>query len=125
MGFLDGSDISWTICKQSTPRFRQITTPTPHHSIFTGRMFFRTPSQQGRSPEGNISQQRTAELCAGFGVQVTVPTGTVPTGSIPTGIVPTGTVPTSATPGHYSTIKDTSTCSRLNGCFICHLNTHL
>ena len=26
--------ISWTICKQSAPRSRQITTPTPHHSIF-------------------------------------------------------------------------------------------
>ena len=43
---------------------------------------------------------------------------TVPTGSIPTGIVPTGTLQTSATPGHYSTIKDTSTCAHLNGCFI-------
>jgi len=28
------SGISWTICKQSAPRSRQITTPTPHHSIF-------------------------------------------------------------------------------------------
>jgi len=36
------SGISWTICKQSAPRSRQITTPTPHHSIFTGRMLFRT-----------------------------------------------------------------------------------
>ena len=26
--------ISWTICKQSAPRSRQITTPTPHHSVF-------------------------------------------------------------------------------------------
>jgi len=31
MGFWDGSGISWTICKQSAPRSRQITTPTPHH----------------------------------------------------------------------------------------------
>ena len=38
--FADGSGISWTICKQSAPRCRQITTPTPHHSIFTGRMLF-------------------------------------------------------------------------------------
>jgi len=30
MGFGDGSDIS----KQSAPRSRQITTPTPHHLIF-------------------------------------------------------------------------------------------
>jgi len=32
--------ISWTICKQSAPRCRQITTPAPHHSIFTGQMLF-------------------------------------------------------------------------------------
>ena len=40
MGFWDGSGISWTIWKQSAPRSKQITTPTPHHSIFTGRMRF-------------------------------------------------------------------------------------
>jgi len=34
MGFWDGSGISWTICKQSAPRTRHITTSTPHHSIF-------------------------------------------------------------------------------------------
>jgi len=34
MGFGDGSDISWTMCKQSAPRSRQITPPTPHDSIF-------------------------------------------------------------------------------------------
>jgi len=28
------SGISWAIGKQSAPRSRQITTPTPHHSIF-------------------------------------------------------------------------------------------
>ena len=31
----DGSGISWTICRQSAPRFRQITMPTPHQSIST------------------------------------------------------------------------------------------
>ena len=36
VGFLDGSGISLIICKQSAPRSRQITTPTPHHSIVTG-----------------------------------------------------------------------------------------
>jgi len=41
-GVLRCSGISWTICKQSTPRFRQITTSTPHHSIFTGWMLFLT-----------------------------------------------------------------------------------
>ena len=34
MGFWDGSGISWTICKQSAPCSRQITTPIPQHSIF-------------------------------------------------------------------------------------------
>ena len=33
-GVLGCSGISWTICKQSAPHFRQITTPTPHHSVF-------------------------------------------------------------------------------------------
>ena len=57
-GLWDGSGISWTICKQSAPHSRQITTTTPHHSIFTGRMLSLTPSQQcqiteGKSTEGN------------------------------------------------------------------------
>jgi len=30
---VSGSGISWAICK-SAPRSRQITTPTPHHSVF-------------------------------------------------------------------------------------------
>ena len=34
MGFLDGSGISWTICKQSAPRSRHVTTPTLYRSIF-------------------------------------------------------------------------------------------
>ena len=46
------SGISWTICKQSAPRSRQITTPTPHHSIFTRRMLILTPKQQCQSTEG-------------------------------------------------------------------------
>jgi len=44
-GFWDGGGISWTICKQSAPRSRQMTTPTPHQSSFTGWMLFLTPSQ--------------------------------------------------------------------------------
>jgi len=39
------SCIIWIICKQSVPLSWQITTPTPHHSIFTGRMLFLTPNQ--------------------------------------------------------------------------------
>ena len=31
---------------------REITMPTPHHSIFTGRVLFLTPNQQCQSPEG-------------------------------------------------------------------------
>ena len=33
-GVLGSSGISWTTSKQSAPCSRQITTPTPHHSIF-------------------------------------------------------------------------------------------
>jgi len=51
-GFWDGSGISWTICKQSAPRSRQITMPTTHHSVFTGRMPFLPPNQQRKSTEG-------------------------------------------------------------------------
>jgi len=43
MGFWGGSGIS---C-------RQITTPTPHHSMFTGRMLFLTPNRQRQSTEGS------------------------------------------------------------------------
>jgi len=53
MGFGDGSGITWTICKQSAPRSRQITTPAPQHSIFTGRMLFLAPNQQHQGTEGN------------------------------------------------------------------------
>ena len=53
-GVLGCSGISWTMCKQSAPRSRQITTPTPHHSIFTGWMLFLTPNQQCQSTEGNV-----------------------------------------------------------------------
>ena len=52
MGFWDGNGISWTICKQSAPHSRQITTSTPYQSIFTGRTLFLTPNQQRQSTEG-------------------------------------------------------------------------
>jgi len=38
-GFWDGSGISWTICKQSAPRSRQVTTPTVPHLIIQLRSF--------------------------------------------------------------------------------------
>jgi len=44
-----GSGISWTIANNHS---RQITTPTSHHSIFTGQMVFLTPNQQCQSIEG-------------------------------------------------------------------------
>ena len=46
------SGISWTIRKQSAPRSRQTTTPTPRHSIFTDRVLFLTPNQRRQSIEG-------------------------------------------------------------------------
>jgi len=62
-GVLGCSSISWTICKQCAPRFRQITTPTPRHSVFTGRMLFLTSNQQCQSTEGNdpVPQARMQE----------------------------------------------------------------
>ena len=53
-GALRCSGISWTICKRSVPYSRQITTSTPHHSIFTGRVLFLMPSQQCQSTEGQL-----------------------------------------------------------------------
>ena len=56
-GVLGCSGISWTICKQSAPCSRQITTPATHHSIFTGRMLFPTPNQQCQSTDGRLLRQ--------------------------------------------------------------------
>jgi len=52
---VSGSGISWAICK-STHRSRQITTPAPHHSVFTGRMPFLPPNQQRQSTEGSTNK---------------------------------------------------------------------
>ena len=46
------SGISWTICKQCAPHSRQITTPTPHQSIFTGRMLFLKSNKQCQTTGG-------------------------------------------------------------------------
>jgi len=64
---LGSSGTSWT--KQSAPRSRQITTPTPHHSIFTGQMLFLTHSVKARNNNqlndinqlnlGNLAHMRT------------------------------------------------------------------
>ena len=50
---VSGSGISWAICK-SAPRSRQITTPAPHQSVFTGRIPFLPPNQQRQSTEGKL-----------------------------------------------------------------------
>ena len=52
MGWWEGSGISWTICRSSAPRFRQITMSVPHHSVFTDRMPFLRSNQQCQSTEG-------------------------------------------------------------------------
>jgi len=56
--------VSCSFCVVSAPRSRQITTPTPHRSIFTGRMLFLTPSQQCQSTE---SMALTFELGPKYG----------------------------------------------------------
>ena len=54
------SGINWTICKQSVPCSRQITTPTPRHTIFTGRMlFFLTPNRPCQSNEDRLVRLST------------------------------------------------------------------
>jgi len=42
---------------KSAPRSRQITTPAPHHSVFTGRMPFLTLNQQRQSTKGTKKLQ--------------------------------------------------------------------
>ena len=56
---VSGSGISWDICK-SASHSRQITTPAPHRSFFTGRMPFLPPSQQCQSTEGKKKHWRHA-----------------------------------------------------------------
>jgi len=47
---VSGSGISWAFCK-SALRSRQLTTPAPHHSVFTGRMPFLPQYQQRQTTE--------------------------------------------------------------------------
>ena len=58
---LGGTDISQTICKQSASCSRQITTSTPHQSIFTGWMLFLTPNRQCQSTE-DIHKDRNGAM---------------------------------------------------------------
>jgi len=56
-----GSGITWTICKSFAPCCRQISTPVPQHSVFTGRMPFLMPNQQRQSTEGIRSTEMALE----------------------------------------------------------------
>ena len=46
-----GSGISWAICKSASCS-RQVTTPAPQQSVFTGQIPFLPPNQQRQSTEG-------------------------------------------------------------------------
>ena len=70
LDFAEARDSEWqwhqlghVHCK-SAPRSRQITTPAPHHSVFTGRMPFLLPSQQHQSTEFDFlwNKQRGGKL---------------------------------------------------------------
>jgi len=63
---VSGSGISWAICK-SAPRSRQITTPAPHHSVFTGRMPFLPVNQQCQSTEGRMQHTMQVTLYCALG----------------------------------------------------------
>ena len=56
LDFSEARDSEWQwhqLCRMQVcpPRSRQITTPAPHHSVFTGRMPFLPPNQQSQSTE--------------------------------------------------------------------------
>jgi len=57
LDFAEARDSEWQWHQlghmQSAHRSRQITTPAPHHSVFTGRMPFLPPNQQRQSTEGS------------------------------------------------------------------------
>jgi len=54
---VSGGGISWAVCK-SASRSRQMTTPAPHHSVFTGRVPVLPPNQQHQSAEGTNSKKK-------------------------------------------------------------------
>jgi len=62
---VSGSGVSWAICK-SAPRCRLITTPAPHHSVFTGRMPFLSPNQQCQSTEGINPESYIIQILSSF-----------------------------------------------------------
>jgi len=60
---VSGSGISWVICK-SARCSRQITTPAPHYSDFTGWMPFLPPNQQRQSTEGKSREDMQEKMRA-------------------------------------------------------------
>ena len=64
LDFTEARDSEWQwhqlddmqVC--SAPRSRQITTPAPHQSVFTGRMPFLPPNQQCQSTEGSKAKSK-------------------------------------------------------------------
>ena len=62
-GVLGCSGISWTICKQSAPHSRQITTPHLITQFFTGLMLFLAPNQQCQRTEG---KGKNRKFCIGL-----------------------------------------------------------
>ena len=58
---VSGSGISWAICK-SANRFRQITMPAPHRSVFYRPNAFLPPNQQRRSNESNSTLYKSTTL---------------------------------------------------------------
>jgi len=60
LDFTEARDSEWQWNPLYAPRSRQITTPAPHCSVFTGRMPFLSPNQQHQSTEGikiNVMQK--------------------------------------------------------------------
>jgi len=53
---VSGSGIIGAICKFA-PRSRQITTPAPHHSVFTGRMLFLPPTNSVKALKAKWSNE--------------------------------------------------------------------
>jgi len=61
------------------PRCKQITTPVPHHSVFTGRMPFLPPNQQRQSTEGKYCNINDSIITAkGENVQPKSRVGVIP-----------------------------------------------
>jgi len=58
MGFWDGNGISWTKCRQSEPRCRQITTPTRHHSDDESCVFWCRRCRQHGGDSGRVTCNR-------------------------------------------------------------------